>query len=138
MRRRTVMLCAALGLNLSGPAHALTCTPGPCIIFFEAGSAHVDRDGLEILDNAVRQAGNCGSGRTMIAGSTDTSENPSLARERADVVRAYFLAHSFPRREITIRTFRATHQRVVTGSGVSERQNRRIEITYGPVEPLPR
>lgn len=122
-------------MNLSGPAQAFTCTPGPYIIFFEPGSAHVDRDGLETLDIAVRQAGDCGSGRTMIAGFTDTSEDPRLARERVEVVRAYFLAHGFPRGDITIRSFGATHQRITTGRGVAEKQNRRVEITYGPMEP---
>jgi len=129
---------AVLALNLPGPAQALTCTPGPYIIFFEAGSAHVYREGLETLDNAVRQAGNCGSGRTMIAGFTDTREDSRLARERVEVVRAYFLAHGFPRRDVIVRSFGATHQRIVTGRGVAEKQNRRVEITYGPAEPLRR
>lgn len=139
MRRRIALgsiSLAAVSLGFSAPAHALTCTPGPYIIFFDPGSAQVGREGLEILDNAVRQAGDCGSGRTMIAGFTDTREDPRLAQDRLEVVRAYFLAHGFPRRSVTIRSFGATHQRIATARNVSERQNRRIEITYGPAEPL--
>ncbi|HSI18816.1 MAG TPA: OmpA family protein [Sphingomonas sp.] len=129
---------ALLCLCLSAPAAAHVCTPGPFIIFFDADDARVDREGLAILDNVIPQAGNCGSDRALIAGYADTSENPRLARERIEVVRAYFLAHGFPRRNIIVRAYGIRHQRVATGRGVSERQNRRVEIVYGPVEPLPR
>ena len=128
----------ALALVMSTPARALTCTPGPYIIFFEAGSAHVDRDGLDILDNAVHQAGSCGRVRALIAGYTDTHENPRAARERIEVVRAYFLAHGFSRRDIIVKAYGTAHQPVPTGRGVSERQNRRVEIAYGPAEPVAR
>ena len=126
------------GVGPAGPVRANVCTPGPFVIFFDAGHARVDREGLAILDNVVPLAGNCGSDRALIAGYTDTSEDPRLARERIEVVRAYFLAHGFPRRNIIVRVYGTTHQRVATGRGVAERQNRRVEIIYGPAEPVPR
>jgi outer membrane protein OmpA-like peptidoglycan-associated protein len=126
---------AVLALSLSGPARATVCMSGPFILFFATDSALVDRDGLDILDNAVHQAGDCGPASVMIAGFTDTSEDPRVARDRVEVVRAYYLAHGIPRRDLTIRVFGASQQRIATGRGVSERQNRRVEITYGPAEP---
>lgn len=127
---------AMLALGPPRPARADVCTPGPYIVFFDADSAHVEGDGLDILDHAAHAAGNCGSSRALIGGFTDTRENPRMARERIKVVRAFFLAHGFPESDIIVWAYGTAHQRVATGPGVSERQNRRVEIVYGAAEPI--
>jgi OOP family OmpA-OmpF porin len=131
---RTIQLVvlAILGLGMAGSAQSFSCTPGPYIIFFESGTAFVDENGMEILDNARHGAGGCGSTRPIISGHTDTREDKKLAQKRVDVVRAYFEAHGIPRSDIVTTALAASRPRVPTERNVSERQNRRVEIIFGP------
>jgi OOP family OmpA-OmpF porin len=117
---------------MAGPAQSFSCTPGPYIIFFEPDIAFVSEDGMEILQNARRGAGDCGSARPTISGHADTREDETLAQKRVDVVRAYFEAHGIPRSDIVATAFGASRPRVQTERNVSERQNRRVEIIFGP------
>jgi outer membrane protein OmpA-like peptidoglycan-associated protein len=136
MRHFKTMRFAALiilGLGMSGPARSMSCTPGPFIIFFESGNAYVDDEALKILESVRQMAGTCGYMRTMLSGYTDTEEDQKLARKRVDIVRAYLGAHGIPRSDIIVRAFGAKQQRIRTGPNVSERQNRRVEIIFGPM-----
>lgn len=118
----------ALPMMLAAPVQAVSCFTGPYIVFFEPGNAYLDVDARETLDHASNGAANCGYGRTLLAGHTDTNEEASLAQKRVDVVRAYLAAHGIPNEDIVGTAFGSSQQRVRTGPHVSERQNRRVEI----------
>ena len=118
------------------PARALTCTPGPYIVFFDANAAYVDREGMKVLEGSVEAIGACGTGQLFLAGHTDTREAPNLARKRVQVVRAFFAAHGVPEGDIVVRAFGAKRLRIATSPNVSERQNRRVEILFGPPKHL--
>lgn len=127
-------MLATFAAIASAPTSALSCAQGPYIIFFDHGNAFVDGRARVVLDYAVSSVGNCGYALTYIAGHTDTSEIPSLADKRARVVKAYFAARGVPEDDITTLGMGAAHQRIPTGPDVREEQNRRVEITFGPLE----
>jgi outer membrane protein OmpA-like peptidoglycan-associated protein len=124
-------LLLAVGAPVSGRM-PLSCSPGPFIVFFDRKSATLDADSRSILDNAISQRGNCGSSYAYLLGHTDTSEPRIVSRKRAETVRLYLVKHGFPRRAITIAWRGAETLRVPTPQKTAERQNRRVEITYGP------
>jgi outer membrane protein OmpA-like peptidoglycan-associated protein len=86
---------------------------------------------LRVLENARQSVGNCGSRRAFLAGHADTNEDPDLAEKRVEVVRAWLEANGVPRADIVTRAFGAEVPRIATVEGVSEPQNRRVEITFG-------
>jgi outer membrane protein OmpA-like peptidoglycan-associated protein len=68
----------------------------------------------------------------MIDGHTDTSERRSLSTKRAIAVRSYLVRAGLAIDEMTIRGNGSERLRVPTPPNTSERENRRVEITYGP------
>lgn len=125
---------ALMLLTAAGPAAPGTssCTPGPYIVFFDHGDAHLDLAAREVLDMSVANMGNCGWGTTYLAGHADTSEPEAISRKRVDVVREYLAARGTPRSDIVARARGSRDLRIRTARGVQERQNRRVEIIYGP------
>ena len=121
---------AALSLSVSQPAQSLSCPVGPYIVFFDSGHAYIRPEQREILDNAILAAGSCMYARTMLAGHTDTSEDPALAQKRLSTVRAYLAAHGIPQEDITLESFGAGQPRIPTPDGVTEPQNQRVEVTF--------
>jgi outer membrane protein OmpA-like peptidoglycan-associated protein len=124
-------LLMAVGTPVGGRV-PLSCSPGPFVVFFDRKSAMLDADSRSVLDNAISQRGNCGSSYAYLLGHTDTSEPRIVSRKRAEVVRLYLVKHGFPRSAITIAWRGADTLRVPTPPKTIERQNRRVEITYGP------
>lgn len=107
----------------------MSCAPGPYVIFFEAGSSVLRREQVDILDTVIENAGYCGS-VSHLDGHADTAENPGIVRDRLRAVAGDLAARGLfvKRRNMVDRG--ATRPRIETGARVSERQNRRVEITF--------
>lgn len=116
---------------LPSTAQANSCSPGPFLVFFDSNETYLDHEAAEIMESASSQLGACGSAYTMIMGHTDSTENASLARRRANVVRDYLEAHGLPRSYITIRSSGSRRPRVSTIGRTAERQNRRVDMMFG-------
>jgi outer membrane protein OmpA-like peptidoglycan-associated protein len=117
---------------LCEPAVALECSPGPFIILFDSADAYVDKEGMETLRYTRDIARECNARALLLEGHSDTREKAAIARKRIEVVRAYLVAHGIPDADISTKFYGSKRQRIVTGAGVSERQNRRVAIIFIP------
>ncbi|MBZ9646985.1 OmpA family protein [Sphingobium sp. 3R8] len=130
---RQILFVATVAIFSPAPASALTCAPGPWIVFFDENAAYADRNARDVLNDVSRAIGSCGSPRVMLEGHTDTQENRRLAFDRLDMVRSYLEAHGMPHRSITVRSFGSRHPRIARKDDMTERQNRRVEIYFAPL-----
>ena len=119
-----------LSVALIPNADATSCNMGPYIVFFDEGEAYIDEKGKKILDHVSHAAGNCGYGKTVLAGHTDRSEESPLSLKRLNTVRAYLAAHGIPAEDIEMTSFGSTEPRVAQRSDQPEPQNRRVEIIF--------
>jgi outer membrane protein OmpA-like peptidoglycan-associated protein len=123
----------ALAMLCTGAARPITyCTPGPYILFFDWGSADMDADKIEILDNAVKNFGFCKDAKVEVLGHTDTSEPDRVAWARSDAVHRYLADHGVPEKQIVANAMGSRRMRVETLPGIREPQNRRTEIVFSP------
>ena len=135
---RTRLLVLAVGLvgcfNVAGPAPAiaLSCATGPYLVYFDHDRGFVGSEGRKVLDNAIDSVGNCGNSAIFIAGHTDTSESPMVADKRIQTVRAYLEARGIPHDDIRVQNFGHSQLRIPTQDGLREKQNRRVEVSFGP------
>jgi OOP family OmpA-OmpF porin len=129
-------------LALSAPAAAqpvaeLPCNAGPFMVFFDAGSASLSPQGKAILDNVAEAYGTCAQQPITIVGNTDTKgtdqANMALSGRMAASVRDYLVSRGLPAKLITIQALGETRLLIETDDEVSEPQNRRAEIVFGPV-----
>jgi outer membrane protein OmpA-like peptidoglycan-associated protein len=125
-----VLALATLSIGAAPPPHS--CTPGPYLVFFDLGSSAIKKDAREILDNAIENEGDCGPMNLVLAGHADTSEKPAIARTRALAVSNYLASRGIFVKRRNILSFGARALRVRTPPKTEERQNRRVELTYGP------
>eukprot|EP00456_Euglypha_rotunda_P016527 TRINITY_DN15478_c0_g1_i1.p1 TRINITY_DN15478_c0_g1~~TRINITY_DN15478_c0_g1_i1.p1 ORF type:complete len:135 (-),score=1.87 TRINITY_DN15478_c0_g1_i1:310-714(-) len=132
MMIRLFPFVVAGALFSSAPASALTCTPGPWIVFFDANAAYADRDALDVLHDVSQATGSCGSPRVILEGYTNTQENGRLASVRLAMVRAYLEAHGIPHRSISVKSFGSRHPRLARKDDATEKENRRVEIYFAP------
>jgi OOP family OmpA-OmpF porin len=112
------------------------CVAGPFMIFFNADSAEITPQGKAILDNAASAYQTCGQAQVMISGHTDRKGsdqyNVGLSQRLAASVRSYLASRGIPDAVMTTEAFGESRPLVDTADGVSEPQNRRVEITFGP------
>lgn len=141
MKRWIAYRKSALGLGLTlailmpaVPAIPLSCNLGPHLVLFPSNQAFLDAKARTVLDEAINAVGNCGYAPTQLAGHTDTSEPPELGLKRVNAVKAYLVGHGIPAEDIAVQNFGSTRLRVPTPAGTSELQNRRVEVTYGPLQ----
>ena len=129
-----VLICALAALG-APPARATVCTVGPFIIFFDGGSKTIDRRASEILDNVAAVHRSCG-GKILLLGHSDkrgdAEANLRLSRLRAEGVRAHLISGRVPAALIELHAHGETRPLIETADGVAERQNRRVEIIFGP------
>ena len=106
------------------------------MVFFDANSDEVTPQAAAILDNVAEAYRTCGEVQVMIAGHTDRKGrekyNVGLSQRIAANVRGYLTSHGIPGGVITTEAFGESRPLVDTEDGVSEPQNRRAEITFGP------
>lgn len=112
------------------------CVAGPFMVFFNPDSAELTPQAKAILDNAASAYATCGDAQVMIAGHTDRKgsdqHNVLLSQRIAANVRAYLASRGMPVGVMTTEAFGESRPLVDTEDGVSEPQNRRAEITFGP------
>ena len=106
------------------------------MVFFDANSAKLSPQADAILDNVAAAYQGCGGAQVMIAGHTDRKGrdqyNVGLSQRMAASVRSYLAGHGIPDGVMTTMAFGESRPLVETKDGVSEPQNRRVEITFGP------
>ncbi|RYX80005.1 hypothetical protein EON83_30435 [bacterium] len=136
MRQTIILLSAILSSSASAqeqgaPPHCLV--PPPFIVFFDPGSMALTRDAKRTLDFIVKANDSACSWRSaLIGGHSDTRERASISRARANVVLRYLRKRGWRIQQVHSRAFGAANLRVTMQQGVSERQNRRVEILYTP------
>jgi outer membrane protein OmpA-like peptidoglycan-associated protein len=131
---------AAALLTVVGPATAQTttqpCVAGPWMVFFDRDSDKIRIESAAILDNAADAYKNCGQFVVNVSGHTDRKGtdqyNVGLSQRMAMSVREYLAARGIPDGVITTEAFGESRPLVETQDGVSEPQNRRVEIYFGP------
>ena len=134
------ILGVASALMFVQPAAAQTaqppCVAGPYMVFFVPESDKLTPQAQAILDNAATAYASCAQAQVMIAGHTDRKgsdqDNVGLSQRIASAVRKYLVAKGIPDGVITTEAFGESRPLVETPDGVSEPQNRRAEITFGP------
>lgn len=134
-------MIAAVGMiTFAQPAAAQSatqaCTAGPWMVFFDFDQDAISPSAAAILDNAASAYQACGQGQVMISGHTDRKGadqyNVGLSQRMAANVRAYLSGRGIPDGVMTTEAFGESRPLVDTKDGVSEPQNRRVEITFGP------
>jgi outer membrane protein OmpA-like peptidoglycan-associated protein len=132
---------AASWITVAQPAAAETkpapaCVAGPFMVFFAPNSDALTPQAKAILDNAAAAYATCGEAQVMIAGHTDRKGsdqyNVGLSQRMAANVRTYLAQRRIPDGVMTTEAFGESRPLIETPDGVSEPQNRRVEITYGP------
>jgi OOP family OmpA-OmpF porin len=140
MKKTFALSIAAATLAFAQPAAAqevqAPCVAGPFMVFFNTDSDQLTPQGKAILDNAASAYRTCGQAQVMIAGHTDRKGtdqyNVGLSQRIAMAVRTYLVSRGIPDGVITTEAFGESRPLVDTPDGVSEPQNRRAEITFGP------
>ena len=104
------------------------------VIYFESGSSSLRPEDKAVLDRASR-AYNEGKPIVMIlTGSSDRVGNPqqnlTLSQRRATAVLTGLLNRGIPADRFQVLAKGETELAVPTGQGISEAQNRRVEITW--------
>jgi OOP family OmpA-OmpF porin len=136
-------LCLAVTTTWAAiPSVAVAQVTGPFMVFFDRSSTQLTPQGAAILDNAASAYRSNGAGdpdyaaTVIIAGHTDSlvegSAAVTVSQGRANNVRDYLVSRGIPAEMIITEAFGSTRPLVETGPGVSEPQNRRVEITFGP------
>jgi outer membrane protein OmpA-like peptidoglycan-associated protein len=125
------LVLAAIGGAASPVAAGHSCTPGPYVIFFDRDSSAIKKDAVEVLNIAIENQGFCGS-MAALMGHSDTSEKPAIAYDRALAVSNYLASRGVFVKPGNIVALGATQPRIKTPPATEERQNRRVEMMYGP------
>lgn len=128
------MMVMAAAMVLAGPAAAQQIAP--VTVYFEARSEVLTpaaRERLDAIPAQVRAAPDVG--QILVMSHADPSEGDPdalvrLAQYRAAVVREYLIAAGVPDGIVTTAAFGAT--RPALESSGPQRENRRVEITFGP------
>lgn len=135
---RKILALAAIGagmLAFAQPAAAQECTAGPYMVFFDYDQARISPQAAAILDMAADAYHSCGDAQVTIAGHTDRkgtdAYNVGLSQRMAANVRAYLAGRGIPDGVMTTEAFGETRPLIETKDGVSELQNRRVEISFG-------
>lgn len=128
---------AATTLAFVQPAAAQQkCAAGPFMVFFDPDSDKLTPQAKAILDVVASSYSTCGEAQVMIGGHTDRKGpdeyNVGLSQRIASTVRAYLASRGIPDGVITTQAFGESRPLVDTKDGISEPQNRRAEITFGP------
>lgn len=119
----------------TAPAPAPALAPAPMrtyLVFFNWDRADLTQRARQIIAEAAQATARVQVTRIEVAGHTDTSGTPRynqvLALRRAQTVASELARLGVPREAITVQSFGESHPLVLTGAGVREPQNRRVEI----------
>jgi outer membrane protein OmpA-like peptidoglycan-associated protein len=108
--------------------------------FFDPGSAHIKSPARALLDNFVSSYDAPPTCPVVVSGHSDLAEakadDLSLSRRRADAV-AHYLRRRGLTAPIRVEALGGTRLLVDTPSGVSEPQNRFVQVWVDDSQPLP-
>jgi OmpA-OmpF porin, OOP family len=104
-------------------------------IYFESGSARIDRQSDDLLDTVAEIARRCPTLRIEIAGHTDPDGGPNynlrLSERRAKAVFDYLTGHEVPGDRLAARGYGDTQPVAGNGTPADKAKNRRIEFRVG-------
>jgi OmpA-OmpF porin, OOP family len=143
MMRAMALMVAATVLGACVPSHRVAtepapqidCTPGPFIAFFDRDSAALDSANREVFGSVkeVATVGICWShARLLISGHKEAEERDGISRARALAVRDYLVSLGVAGKRIQIEDSGSAYPRVAEIAGTPNRENRRVEIVFGP------
>jgi outer membrane protein OmpA-like peptidoglycan-associated protein len=134
-----VVVLAAAVLSLLGGGDEASAAPPPTAdevpptnIFFEWDKSDLSPESLAIIHLAAEAIKARGKGAVAVLGYSDASGtnayNTALSQRRADAVKEALIREGVPPHTIFVRGVGKAHPRVATADGVSEAQNRRVEV----------
>jgi OmpA-OmpF porin, OOP family len=117
------------------PPLAGDCLWGPFMVFFDLDDDEITPGAAAILDNVASAFPICGlGGPILVEGHSDRSGpaayNASLARRRAESVRAYLSARGIAARDVVIDSFGESRPLIVTPDAARKPENRRVEVKF--------
>jgi outer membrane protein OmpA-like peptidoglycan-associated protein len=129
-------MAAVAGAFAAQPAAAAACDIGPYMVFFEPNKPVLSPQAKAIFEAAAKAYAICGASTIYVAGHTDTrgtpADNVTLSMRQAKAVQTFLIAQGLPSKKIELSAFGETRLLVETADGVSEPQNRRVEIMFEP------
>jgi outer membrane protein OmpA-like peptidoglycan-associated protein len=106
--------------------------PAQFTLFFIEGKDEFTDDSKRIVDSVFAEIAKRPVADVIVIGHTDTvgndAANDALSRQRADVVRAAFVARGLAADKVVTVGRGKREPAVATGDGVAEARNRRVEI----------
>lgn len=112
---------------------AMPLPPVTLPLYFEPGSARLDRDALAVLPAILEEIRKRPAADVTIAGFADTVNesqvNERLSRRRAEAVAAYLRGKGAPALDIHLAAFGETLLAVTTPDNKPEALNRRVEVS---------
>jgi len=109
--------------------------PGSFIVYFDHNSAVITEKAGIAADMAVHAARNANLSSASLMGHTDTSGNSAyniaLSQKRVQAVSKALMAKGLATTETSASVAGESHPQVMTGDGVREGKNRRVEIFFG-------
>jgi len=116
------------------PVQAPAPAPTSYLVFFDFNKSDLTPQAIQIVDQAVHNAGSTHAAQLVVTGHTDTvgsdAYNMRLSRRRAASVAAELEKDGIPSSEIEIVARGKRDLLVPTADGVREPQNRRVQIVY--------
>ena len=107
---------------------------GKLVLLFKTGQRSLDRDNEAVLDKAARLYREARPVIMIVSGGSDSVGHPVanllLSNERAFAVARGLVARGIPAERTQVLAKGETNPAVRTDDGVSEPQNRRVEITW--------
>ena len=142
----SLLLAALIAQAASPPVSQPSCAGGliavaagelcPALLFFDSSKAEINRDAARVLDEVVATWKAGGFSRLLLDGHSDLSgtagANLRMGGQRAEAVKVWLTGRGVPGAAIAVRSLGQTKPIVATADGVSEPQNRRVEVRLEP------
>lgn len=138
-----VATCMVLAACLDDQQALQTSDPIYTMVFFATDSVSLNKRAQDQLTNTVREPTPpikavlqpSSKARICVTGHTDKvgpeAINKEVAQRRADAVAKYLVELGVPEQRIVTASLGSSKPLVVTGPGVPEISNRRVEVVFG-------
>ena len=135
LKRRSILILAsflllplrAMAQNVPPPPGPVgDCFPGPWIVFFARNGSTLSREAKSILVGILDDG--CGPFRLVLTGHAGGGERLGVGRRRAEAVRNFLRKGGTASRDLKIQDHGTSKPGVPIVPGVSDIQNRRVEM----------